>query len=578
MEGRADEAAGGAGAEPVARKAPTKVERSGQTSTKCTPTSNILPRVESNAAAALGTPRLRLSVQWPRASPNPAPGTLPEPRSESPTQDELSAQVISGSPGLSALDPRPERVDGRREREQEETPRSWVDVVNSPHIPSSLHHFLKNHPASTLQSLEEVSRRFGTAPSMPCQNELANRLQSVPSLAIRFHHLTFRALNLQQKKWTRIQTLKDMAAESLTLTLTNHGLKPDNHVRQSITVRFDEISDEGPNASTRVYMEIVLPPSELRDSLIRNCRCHFPSQLSHRPDAKLATVETHPVHESIWESLLPPQSTATFLALAAAIGVKEGDFASVAALASRIIAEKTGLRDVYVRTHNSTGGQRPAIKLIMCADIGGMLDIPACIDVAGAPILMPQLDAKDIREITRCLISQGQICESDISRHLIIGLPPKQWSNRAHETEMDRRVEKDLEEALPAYKARILKERARCSHAVLLSSPTEEGAKRMLEDFSGSRLGSEHSALNRVWNDTEPPPCIRIAGPLRCLQVLTTDQLATLAPRYDWSHRLPRPRGQSSRSVPAPPPRASGLRPGPGPDNPKRAATPTHTW
>lgn len=573
-EGRVDEAAGGSGSGPVARRAAAKVEKSGPPSIERTrtPVIDILPGPGTvpNAAAALGRLRLRLSgsVRLPLASSNPAPGTLPELRSESSTPEEPSAKVIAPT------EPEPEGVDGRGDVEQGETPRSWVDVVNGPHTPIGRRNFLTHHPASTAQVVDELSRRVGTVPSMPRYDGLADRLHTVPSLAIRIYGLTCQVLDLPVHKWTAVQNLKDRAAEAFLQWLAEQGLELDDHVRQSIAVRFEKIHQGGPTGGTQVYIEVILPASEFRDSLIRNCRRPFSIRSGHRS----VVIESHPVHGTRWELPLPPQSTATFLALAAAIGVKEGDYASVAALASCLIqdSEEAGVRDVYVRAQHPAGGGRSALKLSMCVNIGDLPDMTAHICVAGADILMPQLCLKDTREITRCLVNQRQICESPTSRHLIIWLPPMMWRNRADAMERDRSIVKFLEETFHGCKATILKEREHCAHGVLFSLPTEEGANRMLEDSSD--LLRKHSALREVWKDTEPLPCIRIAGPPRCLQMLTPSQLATLAPRYDWSHQLPRPRDQAPRIAPAPPPRAPGLRPGPGPDNPKRTATPTHTW
>ena len=70
-----------------------------------------------------------------------------------------------------------------------------------------------------------------------------------------------------------VSALKDKAAERFISWLTRDSQGPnlDNLARQSITVRFGELLKEGPTVSIRVDIEIILTPSDERDSLILDC-------------------------------------------------------------------------------------------------------------------------------------------------------------------------------------------------------------------------------------------------------------------------------------------------------------------
>ena len=450
--------------------------------------------------------------------------------------------------------------------------RTWAGVAQLAPVPPARHAYLQRHPEVTPSELNELSTATGcpSPPTPPCDG-MADRLRLKPSIDMRFNGLTFKLLGLPVGGWTAIAALKERATEKVVHLLNDMGLGLDDLSTKSLRVHLDEIPKGGPTNNTGVDFEITLACTPARDDLIRFPLRPFPARSD--PHSATGILCSRPVDDSRWEFPLPAQSLATFVTLATALGVTESDHKAVASLASQLITRATGLPNVYAWTRSqcSSDDAKATQKLMVCVDTIDMPNLPPSISVLGVTIPLPALSSTALRSITNSLFSHNQIRASTTSRHVVIGPisfasqhprtpTPSDW---AHMMDTVRSVRKELEDANPDSTVHILGERGEPPHGALVSLPTAEIAAKMRNSFSLEGLPT----LSRVW-DTTGSLCVGVEGPPKCLQVMTVDQLVTIALRCGRTPRPPRPRDRASRGAPTPAPRASGPRPGPGPDNP----------
>ena len=454
--------------------------------------------------------------------------------------------------------------------------RPWVKVAQDPPVPKSIHTYLTRHPEATLTALKEIATKTGSAsPSTLRFDGLADRLKSVPSLVMRFW-LTAKDLGLPglTNRWKTIASLKDRTAELFLKLLDklNLGSGLDPLARQSTTVRIPGIPEGGLTDDTRIDIEITLPPSNGRDNFIRLPYRSLSTRAESDPHSATGVLVSHPVHESRRELPLPAQSSNTILELAATMGIKDSDHQAVALLACRILELETGLSEVFARVrcqHSPTGDGATVTKtLMLCIDSAAFPNLPPSVHVPGAIIHLPQLSASDVRSLTMSLFAQGQIAASDTSPLVLLGpMLPTQTRDKAIAMDTARNMKRELQAAYPDSDVIILMAAGQSPHGALLSFPTEQHAAQMRANFSLRNLPS----LQEVW-DRDGSLCVGMAGPVKCLQVLTADQLDTLALRCGRTPppRQHRPRDRVFRGAPTPAPRTPGPRPGPGPDNPSR--------
>ena len=539
-EGRTDDSAGGGG--DGGRPATGPTARSGG----------------GGGEPAGGDGRMGPQDEWPLL-----PGTTTTP----PDQGERPDPRSQGGPTETGKDFREVGKDRVR---------PWVKVAQDPPVPKSIHTYLTRHPEATLTALKEIATKTGSAsPSTLRFDGLADRLKSVPSLVMRFW-LTAKDLGLPglTNRWKTIASLKDRTAELFLKLLDklNLGSGLDPLARQSTTVRIPGIPEGGLTDDTRIDIEITLPPSNGRDNFIRLPYRSLSTRAESDPHSATGVLVSHPVHESRRELPLPAQSSNTILELAATMGIKDSDHQAVALLACRILELETGLSEVFARVrcqHSPTGDGATVTKtLMLCIDSAAFPNLPPSVHVPGAIIHLPQLSASDVRSLTMSLFAQGQIAASDTSPLVLLGpMLPTQTRDKAIAMDTARNMKRELQAAYPDSDVIILMAAGQSPHGALLSFPTEQHAAQMRANFSLGNLPS----LQEVW-DRDGSLCVGMAGPVKCLQVLTADQLDTLALRCGRTPppRQHRPRDRVFRGAPTPAPRTPGPRPGPGPDNPSR--------
>ena len=539
-EGRTDDSAGGGG--DGGRPATGPTARSGG----------------GGGEPAGGDGRMGPQDEWPLL-----PGTTTTP----PDQGERPDPRSQGGPTETGKDFREVGKDRVR---------PWVKVAQDPPVPKSIHTYLTRHPEATLTALKEIATKTGSAsPSTLRFDGLADRLKSVPSLVMRFW-LTAKDLGLPglTNRWKTIASLKDRTAELFLKLLDklNLGSGLDPLARQSTTVRIPGIPEGGLTDDTRIDIEITLPPSNGRDNFIRLPYRSLSTRAESDPHSATGVLVSHPVHESRRELPLPAQSSNTILELAATMGIKDSDHQAVALLACRILELETGLSEVFARVrcqHSPTGDGATVTKtLMLCIDSAAFPNLPPSVHVPGAIIHLPQLSASDVRSLTMSLFAQGQIAASDTSPLVLLGpMLPTQTRDKAIAMDTARNMKRELQAAYPDSDVIILMAAGQSPHGALLSFPTEQHAAQMRANFSLRNLPS----LQEGW-DRDGSLCVGMAGPVKCLQVLTADQLDTLALRCGRTPppRQHRPRDRVFRGAPTPAPRTPGPRPGPGPDNPSR--------
>ena len=380
-----------------------------------------------------------------------------------------------------------------------------------------------------------------------------------------FNGITAGDLGLPTSSWLSIKRLKTLSIENLPALLVRQGvpLELDALSTQSITCRlFEEVPTTGPVKNTPVSFSVTLPASETRTTLILG---------------GFSGLDSHCLHASRSETTLSAESTKQVLSLAGALEVNLTDRLAVACFASSLIEKVTGLKDLYacVRDRSDGGGLK---KIVLHLNTSDYLDLTHSIPFPGGALSFGLASPSEIGVITARLLENGIIHPSGDSCHVLVGpLSPAARHSRAsapgdNALAMDnaRALQRTLSEVYPESKPHIMAESGRPMHAILLSFPSAGSAEQMRK-----ALLPAESAFAAFW-DSSSSFCIGIAGPPKCLQVLTASQLSTIAVSCGRTPLPPRPRQHAPRSGLMVLPNAFGPRAGLGPDNPSRDINRAH--